>query len=207
MSRPLEVSVGDRFGKWTVVGEPESTGKGRVVLCRCECGALHRVEVYRLYNGESASCSRDRCCGRHVGTRYPYPRRLHRIWKNMKSRCFNANVPSYHNYGARGIRVCDLWTDSFTEFARWSMANGYTDAMTIDRIDYDGHYTPENCRWVSRDVQARNRRGRRFLLVDGERIGLAEAVEKYGQTYYRVYGRLKSGWSDERAVKEACRGN
>lgn len=207
MSRPLEVNIGDRFGKWTVVGHPESTGRGRVVLCKCECGASRLVEVYRLVGGESASCSRDECCGRHDKTRYPYPRRLHRIWKNMKSRCFNRNIPSYRYYGARGIRVCDSWTDSFVDFARWAVTNGYADDLTIDRIDCDGDYCPENCRWVGRDVQARNKRVRRIVVVDGERIGLAEAVEKYGQTYYRVYSRLKCGWSDERAVKEAPRGN
>ena len=125
----------------------------------------------------------------------------------MKTRCFNENSPSYRYYGARGIRVCDLWVGSFLEFARWSAANGYADGLTIDRIDYDGDYRPENCRWVGREVQARNRRGRRILTVDGVEIGLAEAAERYGQAYYRVHGRLKLGWSDDRAVKEVCRGN
>lgn len=94
--------------------------------------------------------------------------RLHRIWKNMKSRCYNPNYHKYPDYGARGITLCDEWRDDARAFMDWARAHGYADDLTIERIDNDGDYSPENCRWATNAEQARNKRNNRLLTAFGE---------------------------------------
>lgn len=94
--------------------------------------------------------------------------RMYRIWTNMKTRCYNLNSPSFKNYGARGINVCEEWRNDFKTFYDWSMNNGYSDELTIDRIDNNGNYEPSNCRWVNIITQANNRRNN--IKVNGESL-------------------------------------
>ena len=91
----------------------------------------------------------------------------------MRKRCQNPNAYNYDNYGGRGISVCEEWNDYYT-FRDWSLGNGYQDDLSIDRIDVNGNYQPDNCRWVTRDVQANNRRTNRILEMDGEFHTVAE---------------------------------
>lgn len=123
----------------------------------------------------------------------------------MKQRCGDPNNKAYHNYGGRGIKVCDEWRVSYEAFRDWSLANGY-DAKapkgkcTIDRIDNDGDYCPENCRWVSAKEQSRNTRHNRFVEYNGQRKTLAEWAEETGIDDLTIHYRLKSGWSVEEAL-------
>lgn len=94
---------------------------------------------------------------------------LYPVWQNMKSRCLNPNTESYSNYGARGITICDEWSDSFEVFEKWAILNGYNKNLTIDRINNDGNYDPFNCRWVSRTIQARNTRVLKSTNMSGYR--------------------------------------
>jgi hypothetical protein len=127
--------------------------------------------------------------------------RLLRIWKGMCARCRNPNLKEYKLYGGRGIRVCDEWTDSYEPFRDWALANGYRDDLTIDRIDNDGNYEPENCRWATHAEQARNRSSN-HLLTYGKTQLLQAWAEEVGLRPETIRRRLKLGWSVERALTE-----
>ena len=138
--------------------------------------------------------------------------RLYRIWASMKQRCNNPHDHAYQEYGGRGITVCREWEDDYLEFKRWALANGYADDLSIDRIDNDKGYSPQNCRWATREEQQRNRRNNRYVLYNGESMLLAELAEQYGIGIRVLWNRLyKLGWQIEKAlttpVKHYERGN
>ena len=100
--------------------------------------------------------------------------RIYRIWQAIKQRCYNPNNDRYKNYGGRGIKVCKEWKDNFMSFYNCAIANGYQDNLTIDRIDVNGNYCPENCRWITNQDQQNNRRNNHFVLFCGETYTLAQ---------------------------------
>lgn len=123
----------------------------------------------------------------------------YRHWINMKSRCKNPNTPFYKTYGGRGIKVCPEWEASFDQFFA-DMGPRPARSWSIDRIDTDGDYTPENCRWATRRTQSRNLRKNRLVYVNGERMTLAEAAEAAPVPYNTILYRLKRGWGIEDAL-------
>lgn len=125
--------------------------------------------------------------------------RLYGIWKDIKKRCVNKNHISYKYYGAKGISRCKEW-DSFDVFREWSFANGYSDQLTIDRIDGDKNYCPLNCRWVTYVVQNNNTSQNVFINVFNERMTLSDAQRKYGVRALDISRRIKRGWTPEEAV-------
>lgn len=126
--------------------------------------------------------------------------RLFSIWINMLTRCSNKNTKAYNYYGGRGITVCDEWKNSFNSFYDWSMNNGYESNLTIDRIDVNGNYSPDNCRWTTIKTQANNRRNNHYVNINGVVRTLTEWCELYGINYRTVQDRLKRGWSVEKAL-------
>jgi len=121
--------------------------------------------------------------------------RLHNTWMGMIKRC-----KSHPRYAGRGIKVCDEWQNYIT-FAEWARSHGYADDLTIERIDVNGDYCPENCSWIPLNAQARNRRTTRWVEYRGEKMSLAEACERAGLPYKQVFERIqKRGWSVERAL-------
>ena len=121
-------------------------------------------------------------------------KRLYGIWSNMKTRCNNPKVKPYKNYGGRGITICDEW-GKYDGFYKWAMSSGYQDNLTLDRIDSDGNYCPENCRWATQKEQQNNRRNNHLLTYNGETRTLKQWEEICGIDYTLIVHRLKRGMS------------
>ena len=129
------------------------------------------------------------------------PARLYRIWENMRNRCNNKNNHDYSYYGKRGISVCDEWAD-FCIFRDWSLSHGYADNLTIDRVDNDAGYSPENCRWVTKKTQQRNKRNN--VLYRGKT--LSEWAELLNIQKSTLYHRIRRrGWSIDKALSTPVR--
>lgn len=126
--------------------------------------------------------------------------RLYGIWCAMKSRCGNNNTLAYPDYGGRGITVCEEWKNSFESFMNWANSSGYDEKLSIDRIDNDGNYCPENCRWVDSATQASNRRSNVIYEYNGVSHNISEWSKIMGISYKKLHRRLKSGWPIERAL-------
>lgn len=124
-----------------------------------------------------------------------YRTHIYNTYSGMKARCYNIQDQAYNNYGGRGIKMCDEWKNDFMTFHDWAMENGYNDTLTIDRIDVDGNYSPDNCRWATRKQQARNRRSNLNYTINGVTHCLKEWCEIYDINYQLVWDRLKRGWN------------
>jgi hypothetical protein len=123
--------------------------------------------------------------------------RLYSIWGSMKSRCNNSKLSIYKIYGGRGITVCDEWAKDFMNFYNWSMANGYQDNLTIDRIDNDKGYSPDNCRWVTMREQQNNRKNNRKIMYENKEYTVSKLSEKLNIPYATLLWRINNGWKLE----------
>jgi len=128
--------------------------------------------------------------------------RLYTTWVNMVHRCSERNVDRHPNWGGRGITVCDEWVNDFKKFYNWAMANGYQDYLQIDRIDNDGNYTPENCRWVTATQNLRNTRHNHNLSYNGEIHSITEWAEILGLHRKTIEYRIKKGKPIEEILKK-----
>lgn len=177
--------------------------------CMCNCSD-HNIVIVRgtsLRNGHTQSCG---CYHKdaasiantiHGDTTQRGNKRLLSIWNHMLARCENQNVKEYKNYGARGILVCDDW-HTYSIFKEWALNNGYEEFLTLDRIDVNGSYCPENCRWITQKAQANNMRTNRMLTYNGETHTMSEWADIVGIPYQRLNSRIFGGWSVERALFE-----
>lgn len=123
-----------------------------------------------------------------------------RIYYDMRKRCYNKNCKDYKDYGGRGITICDEWFNSFQEFYNWSMSHGYDDNLTIDRIDNNKSYSPTNCRWVDRKVQANNTRHNVLLTYNGKTQNMKQWADELGIKRNTICCRHRKGWSDKECL-------
>jgi hypothetical protein len=185
--------IGKRFGRLTVI---EFAGmnyrRSATWRCLCDCGNEKTVDGNCLRMGWTRSCGCLNDEMRHVKkpkTHGMTNTRIHRIWKAMKARCHNKNDKLY---GGRGIAVCSDW-NNFEPFYKWAIENGYADNLSIDRIDPNGNYCPENCRWADASTQAKNKRLTCVATINGETRPLKEWASITGIRYDTLWKRMKKG--------------
>jgi hypothetical protein len=182
-----------QFGRWTVLSYAGKTPKGVALwLCRCQCGTERVVRGGNLRSGMSTSC----WCSKDTHGMSDTP--VYKAWTQMKQRCYNANDPQYHNYGARGITVCDRWRLDFAQFL--TDMGERPKGMTLDRIDNNGPYAPDNCRWATDVEQCNNTRVNHVLAWNGRTQTIAQWAKVTGLSYNVIRYRILHGWTIEHAL-------
>ena len=188
--------LGQRFGRLTVIERmPNNIRKQAVWKCRCDCGSEVIVESGHLRSGHTQSCG---CYGHERAAEHNTIHgmkhsKLFRVFHCMKGRCYNPTDHKYYRYGARGIKICDEWLNNPKTFFDWALANGYKEGLTIDRINNDGDYCPENCRWTDDFVQANNKSNNKYYEYNGEKKTAGEWARELGLTYSAVKSRIARG--------------
>lgn len=204
-----EAMIGKRFGRLVVL-DYAGTNKHqkRCYKCKCDCGNVCVVCGCELRKGHTRSCG----CLHKEKIAKGNPKhnhnssRLQPIWAEMKQRCCNPNNKSYTNYGGRGIKVCSEWLNDFNAFFNWAMANGYDkkanrSECTLDRIDNNGNYCPENCRWAKASVQSRNTRRTHNISMNGKTQCMMDWCIELNLPYDTVRSRInKLGWNPQKAL-------
>lgn len=195
--------TGKRFGRLLVLGiHHHSVSRHTYVLCKCDCGNTKVVRASCLVQGTTKSCG---CLEKELkiknSTKHGFfGTRIYNIWAGMKRRCYDPRVEQYKNYGGRGISYCKEWED-FKGFCEWAMANGYKEGLTIDRINVNGDYEPNNCRWISQSKQSRNTRRNKILKYKGQEHCAIEWAEILGLNYNTLLTHLRKGMSVKDALE------
>lgn len=183
--------IGNKFGKLTVIEELKTRSKNghKLYKCLCDCGNIKIVRGDTLKNGKSQSC------GCSIGVTHGLTKsKLYKVLNGMKNRCYNKNTYNYKYYGGRGIVVCDEWLDDFMNFYNWAMDNGYREGLSIDRIDANGNYEPDNCRWKTSKQQCNNKRNNVQLTYNGKTQTLSQWADELDVNYKTIATRYYRGW-------------
>lgn len=214
MTISKKIEPGTRFGRLTVVGldhiRERVDPKGRVrklkyFLCKCVCGNNIVTQASNLTSGDTKSCGcyskecRKNCLIKFK-THGKSHTKLYERFRHIRERCYKKNSESYKYYGGRGIKVCEEWNKDFMSFYNWAISHGYEDGLTIDRIDVNGDYCPENCRWVTTAIQNTNKRNNNVVTIKGKKDILTNWCKKYNIARQCVYKRLWRGWDIESAI-------
>lgn len=196
----LQDITGQKFNRLEVINRAISNTKSGHPrwVCFCDCGKAVEVDGSSLKSGGIKSCG---CLQKEIniarstkhGGSYTAE---YRTWALMRARCYSKSSTSYCDYGGRGIKICDRWLDSFGNFLD-DLGKKPSDSHSLDRVDVNGDYTPENCRWATCKEQSLNKRSSRFISIDGITKNLYTWCREYGISPATFYSRLKRGYSDE----------
>ena len=190
--------IGQRFGRLTVIERAENDKNGQARWkCHCDCGNDIVILGCSLLAGRTKSCG---CLHREISAQRTTKHgmansKLYGTWKGIKRRCLNTNAPNYKHYGGRGITICEEWRNDFQAFYDYvsKLEHFGEEGYTLDRINNDGNYEPNNLRWADRATQARNRRNNTYVKYNGEKMILTDASEKSGIGRKTLYHRLQRG--------------
>ena len=193
--------IGQQFGRLVVILEAGRNKHSQCLWkCTCACGGATISTTGNLRMGVVKSCGclrKEQLVKRQTTHGMASSQKRHSlyiVWASMKSRCSNKNEIAYKNYGGRGITVCDEWMD-FTPFMKWALANGYDDALEIDRKDNDGDYTPNNCRFVTRKRNQLNKRNNRLITIGSKTKPATVWAEIADINPQTLFSRLDYGWA------------
>lgn len=187
--------TGQNFGYWRVLKRDETYPKGKHTkwICRCKCGTVKSVFSGSLTSGRSKSCG---CVTYHnlgVNSTHGMSKsRIYHEWTSMRRRCSTTKGNDAKNYSGRGIRVCDEWEHDFLSFYSWAISHGYNDSLTIDRIDNNMGYSPDNCRWVSIERQQANKSNTVYVVYKGQRWCLRTLCNDIGFSYKLAHRRYRA---------------
>ena len=194
MKKVIHDLTGQRFGRLVVIGVDDRNTRKTYYYCQCDCGTVKSIRSDGLLSGAVQSCG---CLHKEVATENVQQNHKHKmsrtrpyeIWQGMKRRCYNPNDARYDRYGGRGITICDEWREDFSAFYSWALANGYADNLTIDRIDNNKGYSPDNCRWADAETQCRNRSSNIKITIGNATKTLTEWCEIFEIDYRVVQSR------------------
>lgn len=189
--------TGQKFGRLTVIGlDDERSVRKTYWMCLCDCGKMKSVRSDCLKNGTVTSCGcrkkeqdRENLTKHH--SHLQSGTRLYEAWQGMKKRCYNEHDSRYNNYDGRGIKVCDEWKNDFAAFYEWALNTGYSEELTIDRIDVDGDYEPNNCRWADIKTQCNNRTSNIKIKIGNATKSLQEWCDIFEVEYKKTYARYR----------------
>ena len=202
--------TGKTFGRLTVIGVatnyPNKNKRNDTIWeCQCECGKKTFVSGFALRNGHTKSCG---CYRKDVLKPLVSERskihgysntRIYNIWNKMMKRCYDSNNKNFDRYGGRGIIVCEEW-HSIENIVEWAYGHGYSDELTIDRIDNDGNYCPTNCRWADKITQSNNTSRNHLITYGDKTMTIAEWARFTGLTYSCLKSRIRNGWNIKDAL-------
>lgn len=186
--------TGQTFGRLTVIA-PHSCGERQMkYICQCECGNVKIIRSDSLLSGNTKSCGclKEEQNKINLTANHSHKQsgtRLYGIWQGIKERCYNKHDARYHRYGGRGITVCDEWKNDFKAFYDWAVNNGYDEKLTIDRIDNDGNYQPNNCRWSTVKEQCNNRETNIKITIGNSTRSLQEWCDIFEVDYKKINAR------------------
>lgn len=205
MSKKFIDMTGMEFGRLTILQRVPTPKHSRVTHweCMCECGKVMVTTRPNLINGHTVSCGcyalEVRRGNKHGVTHNESRTRLYHIWQSMKQRCYDENVEGYKWYGAVGVEVCEEWME-YINFSKWAKSNGYNKKLTIDRIDVNGDYEPNNCKWSTTKEQNRNKTTTRYIEFEGHKRSLGEWSELLKIPMSTIVNRLNRGCSPKEAL-------
>ena len=189
--------TGQRFGNLTVIGLDDKKQTRRTFwICECDCGNITSSRSDGLLSGakKSCGCRKARVSAENVSKNHKHKQsgtRLYCIWQGMKARCYNPHDTRFDRYGGRGIKVCDEWKADFQNFFLWALENGYSETLQIDRIDNDGDYCPDNCKWSTHQEQSRNRSTNVNITIGNSTKSLTEWCEIFQLDFKMIYSRYQ----------------
>lgn len=192
--------TGQKFGSLTVIKKIDNINGRTAYLCECECGNRKNIAGKYLKNGSTKTCGCGKSINPHHKKHGQSNNKIYFKYKNMINRCYRQEDKKYKNYGGRGIKVCDEWANNFEAFYFWAINNGYSNELTLDRINVNGDYKPSNCRWVDLLTQANNKTNNRIIKFNNELHTLAEWAKIKNIKYGTLSARLKRNWSIKKAL-------
>jgi hypothetical protein len=210
MNKPMDI-IGKKFNRLTVLEFVGTDKYGNTkFLCECDCGNRKVLLGSKVKGGRTKSCGclHSETARNNTKKHLSSHTKLYSVYAHILSRCFCKTNKNYHNYGGRGITVCEEWADKekgFDKFKEWAYQNGYDENAkfgncTIDRINNDGNYEPSNCRWADIKTQANNKRQNHLITFNGKTQNVTQWATELGFTNSTLFNRIRKGWSVEETL-------